>query len=95
MVVRTYDGGINWFVFGAGTGRLNAVHFEALRTIWVAGDDGVYRTNDGGATWKAVKAKGSKIVGFGIDKRRRIVAVGADGKNMRTADDGKSWKRTR
>jgi len=72
------------------------------KTAWVSGDEGgVWRTTDGGKTWKDVRPDAEKDLAFRdveADSAQvaQVLAIGPRGQSRiyKTTDGGKSWDRT-
>ncbi|HEX3605793.1 MAG TPA: hypothetical protein VH134_07700 [Candidatus Dormibacteraeota bacterium] len=81
---------------GLGGARIWAVAFNpALPTTALAAtDSGVYRTTDGGQTWKATPVHGSRVwtVGFDVRPAHTAFAGLAGGGVERSDDGGATWR---
>jgi len=102
LVLRTIDGGVTWL-----TTNLPGATFSANRDIcflnpttgFVSGEDGVWKTNDGGMTWTAIPPPaqlGQTLGGvWFIDANVGICAFGNCDQTLvtfcRTVDGGRTW----
>jgi len=72
------------------------------KTAWVSGDEGgVWRTTDGGKTWKDVRPDAEKVLLYrDVEadgaKVAQVLAIGPRGQSRiyKTTDGGKTWDRT-
>ncbi|GCB52148.1 sialidase family protein [Streptomyces sp. NL15-2K] len=118
---RSKDGGRSWTPIGLrDSGAISAITIDPAdpRRIYVAaagslynggGDRGVYRSEDGGATWERILAGANEFTGateivldgdrmYAVlwDKRRRpdLRTYGGEGSGVfRSTDGGESWQR--
>jgi photosystem II stability/assembly factor-like uncharacterized protein len=81
------------------TASLRGVSAVNERVVWASGSNGTYlRTNDGGATWLAVKVPGAESLDFravrAIDERTVfLMSIGSGEKSRiyKTTDAGEHW----
>ncbi len=54
VLLHTTDGGAQWTTVPVGSDEpfLSIVRFGSKELGWLAGRDGIYRTEDGGKTWR-------------------------------------------
>ncbi|HXA27926.1 MAG TPA: hypothetical protein VN193_04180 [Candidatus Angelobacter sp.] len=77
-----------------GSGRVWSVAASPDGKLLLAGtDNGVYRSEDGGATWLATSLKGTRVWTVGFDARQPNPAfAGLDQKGVSRSDDGgRTW----
>lgn len=88
----TSDGGANWSLVPLPDAGLS-VFFLNDSLGWVVTPKGIYRTNEGGRTWRKLpkSPKGAARVWF-LDEERGY-AAGIRKSIWQTADAGKSWQR--
>jgi photosystem II stability/assembly factor-like uncharacterized protein len=56
-IIKTTDGGNNWSVMNTGTtANFFSVFFINSETGWASGDDGLYKSTDGGYNWQNIYA---------------------------------------
>jgi photosystem II stability/assembly factor-like uncharacterized protein len=104
-LVRTADGGLTWReVKAPGGGRIDATHLEFRGSSlgWAAGRTGVWRTVDGGVTWKLSrlwKRWMTGLVCFFDATHGWVLASGNGGpvdsfmeKFFSTSDGGRTWQ---
>jgi photosystem II stability/assembly factor-like uncharacterized protein len=95
VVLKTKNGGTTWTVKKrfAGFDLLAGVCFVSTQKGWVAGRGGrIFKTTDGGASWKAQSSKTSKtLYAVKFVDATHGWAVGATGTVTKTADGGRSW----
>ena len=78
-----------WELFGRGV--LNDVFFVDSSYGWAAGT-GVWKTTDGGATWRRIPVlAGTTLVRLVFADRNRGWALGHDHRILRTSDGGATW----
>jgi len=93
-VMKTTDGGDSWIALDSSFSNYSntAIDFVTDETGYICGND-IYSTNDGGQTWIR------RYTGTGYQSLRAMsfadllvgVAVGDDGRFLRTTDRGQSW----
>jgi hypothetical protein len=79
---------------GLGSGRIWSVAISPTSaSVLLAGtDQGVYRSGDGGATWRATGITGVRCWTVGFDVRAPHLAyAGLDGRGIARSSDGSSW----
>ena len=103
-VARTTDGGATWrFVnFSTKVGRITDVTFVNVRRGWAVGyDDGIFRTTNGGLTWRRqfTTTRGNVASVTFVDAKHGW-AVGASRNDaagmcfvLKTTDGGRHWSR--
>ena len=81
-----------WELFGRGA--LNDVFFVDGTYGWAAGT-GVWKTTDGGATWRRIPVlAGTTLRRIVFADRNRGWALGHDNRVLRTEDGGETWTGT-
>ncbi len=87
---KTTDGGTNWdaAVSIATATQVTAVHFADSTNGWASTDDGLYRTDDGGATWSQVFGAGTVYNGVHAITSDIIIAIdnATNGNIVRSTD---------
>src|SRR5262249_54008609 len=81
--------------------RALALDPHATATVWAAGSSGVFRSDDGGASW--IRADnglpGRPVLGLVIDPEKPSTAyasyAGIEGGIFKTTDTGRNWARIR
>lgn len=93
VLLATANGGATWDtlprhpMYYAGV-----VQFRSLQRGWLGGDDGVYRTEDGGRTWIAPDSSPvERILALHFLNDSVGWAAGVDGVILATRDGGRSW----
>jgi photosystem II stability/assembly factor-like uncharacterized protein len=105
MLLRTADGGRTWReVNSRSGGRIDATHleFEGSRFGWAVGRTGVWRTVDGGATWRLSRLWHRWMSGpvrFSDSMHGWVLASGSGGpmdtfseRVFSTSDGGHTWQ---
>jgi photosystem II stability/assembly factor-like uncharacterized protein/nitrous oxidase accessory protein NosD len=96
VILKTTDGGERWtdvtpafaeHAVRLGGATLNGVHFVNDKTGWVTGSHRVYKTTDGGVTWRVVLEQGAGDVFF-VDALNGWAAARYV---LRTIDGGETW----
>ena len=78
-----------WELFGRGV--LNDIFFVDSAYGWAAGT-GIWRTTDGGTTWRRVPIlAGTTLLRIVFADRNRGWALGHDNRVLRTTDGGETW----
>jgi photosystem II stability/assembly factor-like uncharacterized protein len=97
-LLRTVDGGEHWHSLLRGGKNLSSLFFIDRTTGWAAGEQWVFQTVDGGATWVRINAPGdgnddfrARAIHF-LDANRGWL-VGHHGAIRRTQDSGMTWVR--
>jgi len=109
LYVPTYNGGLQGFGLTSALQRQPGAYDNGLAEYrsssdgahrWVSREDGVYATDDGGATWRAIFARSAVRVarvsatsGM-IAVGERITGCGCRQVRLWTADGGATWART-
>lgn len=95
--LRSVDAGATWTQVASGIALdLRTVSFSDTLNGWVCGNPTfgggtVYRTTDGGASWKAQLGAPGWIGGISAQSATNVVMVGGGGFIMRTTDGGTTW----
>jgi photosystem II stability/assembly factor-like uncharacterized protein len=95
----SHDGGHKWVAVPSLKGQPVHAVIQApsdARTLFAGTLEGVYRTSDGGATWKRISPEGSKeiheIESLAVDPRNPdILFAGTWHLPWKTSDGGKNW----
>jgi photosystem II stability/assembly factor-like uncharacterized protein len=91
VVLRTTDGGGIWDTVMYSPGRVvTAVSFANASIGYVAGDS-IYRTTDGGATWRGMSPIPVSVQGISFKDPAVGTLVGSGGNVYRTRDSGTTW----
>lgn len=92
-VSRSRDGGVTWTAQRTLPGLSSSVFFLDARQGWLAADNGVYATDDGGAHWSlhATPLHEANLAVAFADPRHGWVAGGEGGIAM-TSDGGRTWR---
>lgn len=91
VVVLTFDGGVHWFQADLKE-QPQALAFVDAQTGWMATENGVWNTVDGGRKWtRLAKLPHLEAIYF-IDKDRGF-AAGYPKAAYETSDGGKSWNK--
>lgn len=95
-VARSTDGGASWRWRGLSSQTIQdlAVHPNDAATVYAAGRH-LYRTRDGGATWRRVKADlyhGFRAVAVAPSRPSTVYAA-TWGEIFRSTDSGRNWRR--
>jgi photosystem II stability/assembly factor-like uncharacterized protein len=93
--VRSNDGGNSWTKIDLGLFPAEALYHVKFRDTnvgFVAGNDRLFRTSDGGATWNPVAGfQGGSSRGISFPGPN-VVIIGANGAITRSTDDGASFE---
>lgn len=100
-VVKTTDGGATWTPSSAGLGSRNvmalAVDRTARQTVYVGTDDGLYRSDDAGASWRKLPFPGGNALAVAVSPSDPQVVLAiegvrrGEGRIYRSADGGATW----
>ncbi len=91
VVLRTTDGGGSWDTVMYSPSRVvTAVSFPNASIGYAAGDS-IYRTTNGGATWKGVSPIPVSVQGMSFKDPAVGTLIGSGGKIYRTRDNGGTW----
>lgn len=91
VILATTDGGQHWAKLSGLGGQISRLDFVSLEVGWAVTDSGLFKTLDGGSTWRMESASGiSNIADLDfIDLREGWMSDG-DGL-LHTADGGDTW----
>ena len=95
VLARSTDGGAGWSVaqvpVTAGGSQIRTIARVNDTTAVLAVDDGLWRSDDAGATWTRVYARvGGSQLGVSFNAAGTGIAVGYDG-ILRSTDQGLTW----
>lgn len=93
-IVRSLDGGRRWEPFAERLGALGDLAFDpaAPGVVIAAGEEGVWRSADGGASWRRLsRLDGRPVFRLAVAARGTILAAGGCGL-WRSADRGRTWR---
>jgi xyloglucan-specific exo-beta-1,4-glucanase len=96
QVSRSSDGGASWHVLNAGltAGVINALAIDpAPQGALYAGASGVFRSNNGGASWTPAGLGPGQVSALAIAPRSSILYAAADNGLFKSADRGRTWTR--
>ncbi|NIN01795.1 MAG: M20/M25/M40 family metallo-hydrolase [candidate division Zixibacteria bacterium] len=95
IIVRSTNGGNSWQDRSRpefSTLDFKRGYFEDANHGWVAGDQGIWFTSDGGASWtEQVHATGQTLYGIDFVDPYRGWTVGTGGAILHTTDRGTNW----
>jgi photosystem II stability/assembly factor-like uncharacterized protein len=97
-VAETRDGGWTWSLR---PGRVDSGHLIAATVrrdgsiLACAADGGLWKTSDGGATWRATAAAPGTLYDIRACGPQAALAVGTGGTIFRSGDGGETWTRMR
>jgi photosystem II stability/assembly factor-like uncharacterized protein len=94
IILRTFNGGIDWFQ-QAGPGQwLYSVDFSSADTGYAAGAGGtILYTEDGGQNWiNQNTGTTDRFSGIAMSTSSNVTAVGIEGMIMQTTDGGNTWE---
>ncbi len=92
-IIKSEDGGLSWYFIDANlTKDLYSVYFITDSLGYVAGDNIVMRTRDGGKTWETVMATTDYYTDIYFKDADHGWVAGAYGTILRTVDGGQNWK---
>ena len=96
-VYVTHNGGATWSLFGdKAIVKLGAVSSIAIdtddsRIVYVSGDRGIFKTADGGRTWKQVAYGFIQNMERSLADHNVLFATGKNGLVLRSTDLGEHW----
>lgn len=107
LVLRTKDGGVTWESSkvllscepqcGEWGEPLFSLRFVSDQVGWVASQEEIGRTTDGGATWTVVSVndqdRGLSIMGIAANDSEKVWAVNEHGCYYFSEDGGRTWKK--
>ncbi len=92
-IIKSEDGGLSWYPIKVNLIKdLYSVCFITDSLGYVAGDNIVMRTRDGGKTWETVMATIDYYTDIYFKDENHGWVVGAYGTILRTIDGGESWQ---
>jgi photosystem II stability/assembly factor-like uncharacterized protein len=98
--LRSTDGGTTWALLGRDQGVHGviavAVDPVARGTVYAGGNDGLYKTMDGGATWTRLAFPEGSVVALAVSPSAPNVVLGLGVQNRqgfvyRSEDGGVTW----
>ncbi len=92
MILRSSDGGITWEETGGILPRIKSMHKGANDALLVELSDGIYRSEDIGATWNKVANRRSNFTGLYSNGRGVFVAAYTGDVLEISLDNGSSWE---
>jgi len=91
-ILRTHDGGVTWAALTSPVKTwLSAIAFDGKNRGWIAADDCILESDDGGETWKKVAAEDMLFLSQFVQVNGSLWAIGQLG--VLTQPDGKTCKR--
>jgi photosystem II stability/assembly factor-like uncharacterized protein len=90
-ILRTTNGGETWEALPSPTtGALQSIAAVSSSQLWIAGDDGIFASQDGGRTWSRQSSalSATKIV---MLNAQTGWCVGSSGRIVATQDGGRTW----
>ncbi len=92
-IIKSEDGGLSWYQIEVNLSKdLYAVCFVTDSLGYVAGDNIVMRTRDGGKTWETVMATTDYYTDIYFKDADHGWLAGSYGTILRTVDGGQNWK---
>lgn len=92
LVLKTADSGLTWSKQFRGGAALRSVHFLNSNTGYYAGDDGIFKTTNGGVDWMLMTTGYFRSVHFvSIDVGYACGTQGYGYGVSKTTDGGKTW----
>jgi photosystem II stability/assembly factor-like uncharacterized protein len=89
-ILKSVDGGLTWSSLDTGRNEFTGIFLTDFDKGWIAGEGGVWQTNNGGGSW----SKGTQPIGgtavFFVDANVGW-AVGSSGRINKTTNGGGSW----
>jgi len=93
-VFKTTNGGESWFPINAGLG-INNVTLIVIDQLdpdsLYAGNQGLYRSTNGGATWAACAALPASLRSLALDSQSHFIYAGTTSGVYRSTDGGATW----
>ena len=93
-ILKTVDGGNTWVHQIASTvNNLDKIQFIDSTTGWIRGDSKIYKTTDGGVTWREASDNSPfGLRNFFMKNANEGLLVGANGAIAQTSDGAITWK---
>lgn len=92
-IYKTADGGNSWEGFVVGTRAYDLVlHPTDPAIMWVEGDEGVFRSSDGGQTWQATLTEDCRSLAVDASNPDEVWAGTSEGDLLRSTDGGVYWQ---
>jgi photosystem II stability/assembly factor-like uncharacterized protein len=91
LITRTTNNGASWDTVLQTTNRVVTAISFANVAVGYAAADSIYKTTDGGATWKAVHSLPASVRGMSFKDAAVGTLVASLGKIYRTVDGGANW----
>ncbi len=98
-ILKTNDGGKNWreikLQYRNSITKEKYSHFKSVKFFnkslgWIAGLDGVLRTEDGGETWENPNTDAAE--GIVTQDGKTVYSITDNGRNYISCESGKTWK---
>ena len=90
--IRSLDGGNTWSRIAGVPGARGVYVHPRSGNVYFAGQNGIYRSTDRGATWEELgPSVPMALVGADASDEEKLVAIGQSGQVYRSEDGGESW----